>query len=601
MCASPDLTADSLPPGLTLEQCQQQLQLADLSTAERVHWLRIQGLLLLESGQVEAAIATADQALLLQPDAALIYHLRGIALDRASKLLEAIASFDQALELSLSPTAALWRDRGHTLCSLGRYAPALASYQQALKSNPDDVQALSAQGVLLANLRQSRAATKSCDRALALSPTSAEAWNSRGVLQSVAKQYPEALTCFDQAIALNAGLDRAWCSRGIALLQLEHYRDAIASFDQALQLQPFRVEAWKASAWTDRAYCLLKLGQVHEAITSCDRALDIQPQSYHASLYKVVSLVMAGQLLRQLNRYDTRPQILPLFSTIFQALKYRLVWLVTVLGLLSLGQGMLPALVQHGLSILLSVGMIGLIVTDLWKQRSRFGFVWRTYFHNHWLTYARALATVFVTLLTYSMAEQIAPPYLKWGWANLVFGQPGNIIFQPFHLFDEASMSPADAPVAAVNVADYVASALPTAHPAGSLIETAVQAIASINYEAIFAVGFWLLLLFGIPFWAELEERIFRQGANTWRQIAVRSTQFGLAHLLAGIPILGGLVLILPGFLFACRYKYICDRHLRQGHALVQAQAAGVAASTADHAVYNAILISFAVGTILLF
>jgi hypothetical protein len=87
---------------------------------------------------------------------------------------------------------------------------------------------------------------------------------------------------------------------------------------------------------------------------------------------------------------------------------------------------------------------------------------------------------------------------------------------------------------------------------------------------------------------------------STWRQIAVRSTQFGLAHLIAGIPIVAGLVLILPGFLFACRYKYVHDRCLKQTHDPIQAQEAGVAASTADHAVYNAILVTILMTTLIL-
>lgn len=457
MHASSDFAADALPPGLTLEQCRQQLQAADLSPGERVQWLYRQGLLLVRAGQFEDAIATSDQALALQSDSALAHYLRGLALD---------------------------------------------------------------------------------------------------------------------------GAGRGW--------------EAIASFDRALQQQPFRVEAWKASAWTHRAYGLVKLGQFADAIASCDRALEMQPQSYHAALYKVISLVMTGQWVRYLSRRDTRPQMLRLLGTIGQTLKYRLLLLVSVLLLLGWGQGMLPAAVRHGLSMLFSAGMIGLIVADLWKQRSRVGFVWQTYCHHHWLTYGRAFATVVATLFTYTVADQIAPSYLKWGWANLVFGQPGNIIFQPFYLFDQSSSSSANATVATANIADAASNAF------GTPLETVMGAIASIDYEAIFILSFWLLLLFGIPFWARLEERIFRRGAHTWRQIAVRSTQFGLVHLLAGIPILGGLVLILPGFLFACRYKYIHDRHLRQGHSPLQAQDAGVAASTADHAVYNAILISLAVGTILL-
>ena len=115
-----------------------------------------------------------------------------------------------------------------------------------------------------------------------------------------------------------------------------------------------------------------------------------------------------------------------------------------------------------------------------------------------------------------------------------------------------------------------------------------------------YIIGFWLLLIFGIPFWARLEERIFRQGANTWQQIAVRSTQFGLVHLIVGIPILAGFVLIVPGFCFAWRYKFVHDRHWQRHQNSLLAQEAGVAASTADHAVYNAILVTLVTLTFVL-
>jgi len=89
-----------------------------------------------------------------------------------------------------------------------------------------------------------------------------------------------------QAADLSTGERVQWLYRqGLLWVRAGQFEAAIASFDRALQQQPFRVEAWKASAWTHRAYRLVKLGQFAEAIASCDRALEMQPQSYHAALY----------------------------------------------------------------------------------------------------------------------------------------------------------------------------------------------------------------------------------------------------------------------------------------------------------------------------
>ena len=54
-----------------------------------------------------------------------------------------------------------------------------------------------------------------------------------------------------------------------------------------------------------------------------------------------------------------------------------------------------------------------------------------------------------------------------------------------------------------------------------------------------------------------------------------------------------GFVLAVPGVLVAWRYKYVHDRFLKKiEDDELKAQEAGVAASTKDHAIYNAILIS---------
>ncbi|GAB4469706.1 MAG: hypothetical protein OHK0037_28040 [Elainellaceae cyanobacterium] len=593
MYADSDFDADFLSSGnlahLTLAECVQRLGDPRLPEAERAGLLCRLGWWQLQDGQLEGAIAQFDQVLLLRPDLVAAYHGRARALDGLGRFQEAIANYDQAVKLAAAPGAMLWRDRGCTLRSLGRYGEALTSYGKALERRPQDALSMSAKGSLLAVLRrQKRAAMQLCDRALQLDPNLPEAWNSKGVVHSVAGQYAEAQQCYERAIALDNRLDRAWSNRGIAMLRQDRVLEAIANFEQALSLAPHRQEAWKAATWAHQGRALMKLGRYDRAIASFDEALRLQRGYAPAALNRLLSLGVTDKLGGELRQAETRRALLENVGAVLNAAKLRLALVLGAVLLLSLGQGPAAEMLRQGVSVLLSLGVLGLIVADLWRQRSRLGFVWQTYFGTHWLTYGRALGIVVATLVTYSVADAIAPPFLRWGWSDLVFGRPGNVIFQPFNLIKDAAPSPPP-------VTDLPATPMPGLESPPPIPE----AVSQFNWATLLILLFWLLLLLGIPFWARLEERLFRRGANTWRQIGVRSTWFGLAHLLAGIPILGGLVLILPGFLFACRYKYVRDRHLQKTGNAFQSEEAGVRASTADHAAYNAILITIAAAVLI--
>jgi tetratricopeptide (TPR) repeat protein len=588
-----------------------------LTAQERVELLSREALLLLGQGQPEGAIASCDQALELQPDAVEAHHYRGIALEHLGQFAAAVAAYDRAIACTPSPSAQIWSDRGNALRSAGNYPKALESYDRALGVQPEFYPALSSKGSLLALLGKPREALAVCDRAIALQPDAADAWNSRGVALLRLNQAQAALGCFEQALERQPDFDRALCNRGVALLRLEQPEGAIASLEEALNIaqQP---QAWHVNAWISCAFAHLKLGQYEATVASCDRALAMSPNSYPAALYRLVAVLMAGQVLAQLKQLEGRRALLKNLTVVVQYLKFRLLVLVGAIALLAFGQGTWLAGARTILPLLISFGVILLVLVDLWKHRSRLNFVWTTYFRNHPLTYLRSLAIVLTTLTIYGVADSIAPPFLRWGWASWVFGNPGNIIFQPFNLFrsntpvpllDGQNLPSLPSPPLTLLSSLPHPSTYPLIHSVLEPVERSTHLFSSLSTHPpihpstlpslLFALTFWLLLLFGIPFWARLEERIFRRGANSWRQIAVRSTQFGLAHLFAGIPLLGGFVLIVPGFLFACRYKYIFEKHLKQTGDLQKAQEAGFVASTADHAIYNAILITLAVAILL--
>jgi hypothetical protein len=96
---------------------------------------------------------------------------------------------------------------------------------------------------------------------------------------------------------------------------------------------------------------------------------------------------------------------------------------------------------------------------------------------------------------------------------------------------------------------------------------------------------FLVLLIPGLPLFAEAEERMFRLGAEQRTRLGRlrRSLEFGLVHAIIGIPIGVALALSIGG-------AYFTDRYLRAFRRTGSAPAA-VLESTRAHLAYNAIIV----------
>lgn len=244
--------------------------------------------------------------------------------------------------------------------------------------------------------------------------------------------------------------------------------------------------------------------------------------------------------------------------------KYPLLFFGSFLLIFLCGRGPVGEVVKLAISVSFSVLIVTLILDELWFNRNQLSFVRNIYFKSGFFTYVRSFFIALTTLTLTVVAYFFVPPFMRWGWGSLISSGPKNVLLQPLDTIEKVAPTPATSPAF------------------------------SLDYGAILIVIFWVVLILILPFWAQTEERIFRQGANSWDKICFQSVLFGLVHLTVGIPIYIGFVLAVPGFLFACRYKYAHDRYLKNvDNDELKAQEAGVAASTADHAIYNAIIISF--------
>ncbi|MGB7449292.1 MAG: tetratricopeptide repeat protein, partial [Ornithinimicrobium sp.] len=159
---------------------------------------------LFDLGRFEEAIASYDQALQIQPDYDLAWHNRGWALFKLGQFEEALSSFDQALQIQ-PDNDATWGGRGWALFKLGQFEEALSSFDQVLKIQPDCQDAWYMRGKALGYLRQLEKAIVSFDQALKIQPDDYLAWYNRGIAAAnsggrekflfppsyIARQHPE--------------------------------------------------------------------------------------------------------------------------------------------------------------------------------------------------------------------------------------------------------------------------------------------------------------------------------------------------------------------------------------------------------------------------
>lgn len=205
--------------------------------ASRVRRLTLLGHRQLTHQDPHGALASFDQALMLEPDRTTLHMGRGKALLNLQRFDDALLSFDHALKQEPDIAEAHYR-RGNALLRLGRSTDALACYEQALKLEPGFVDALYNQGLALQGLKRSKEAIGSYDRVLEINPDDAEALNNRGNAWSDLKRPERALASYNRAVELRPDLADGLHNQGVALQELKRPADAVCSFEKLVALAP---------------------------------------------------------------------------------------------------------------------------------------------------------------------------------------------------------------------------------------------------------------------------------------------------------------------------------------------------------------------------
>lgn len=188
----------------------------------------------------------------------------------------------------------------------GESAQAHALYEQVLRQDPGNFDALHLSGVVARQRGDAQLALDLIGRAIALDGTRAIAHCNLGAAQQDAGRDADALASYERALALQPGYPLALCNRGNALRRLGRLGDALDSYAAALALSPRYPEAL-----CHRALALQDLGRHDEALDGFAAALEARPAYPEAVHGAAVSLLAGGKIEQALAGFDRAVQLRP--------------------------------------------------------------------------------------------------------------------------------------------------------------------------------------------------------------------------------------------------------------------------------------------------
>ncbi len=217
------------------------------------------------------ALSTFSAILALDPDNIQAACNIGITLSQAGRHEDALADFD-ALLVRAPSHAPAWNARALSLWQLNRLPEAEASYTQALKLDPSFADALANRAALRSTQGRSALAHQDYGAALQSAPGHAEAHNGLGVLLANERRWPKAIDHYRHALALNPSLTAALNNLGTALVESGHAAEALANFDQAIARQPQFIDAR-----VNRSNLLARMRRFDEAAYEARAVLALDP------------------------------------------------------------------------------------------------------------------------------------------------------------------------------------------------------------------------------------------------------------------------------------------------------------------------------------
>ena len=192
------------------------------------------GLALAYEGELEAALASFELAIEIQPNFAPVFLHKSILLKKSNRLDEALIAINKAIA-SQEKNANLYNQKGVFLKDLKRYSEAEKALNQAISISPRAI-FYSNRGNLYSDQGKVELALADYSRAIEIDPKDVEAYINRGSLYNDQGKIELALADYNQAISLNPNFAVAYYNLGVAQMKIKNNEAARTNFQKAQQL-----------------------------------------------------------------------------------------------------------------------------------------------------------------------------------------------------------------------------------------------------------------------------------------------------------------------------------------------------------------------------
>lgn len=182
------------------------------------------------------AFECANKAIAIDPENALGYRQRGVALHIKGEYDKSFADFNKAIELK-KDFAEAYYSRGLSWNYLGDMDKAMADYDKAIELKNDYSAAYINRGILWYNQQDYNKAIADYDKAIKLDDDY-NAYNNRGNSYYQKGEYAKAISDYSKAIELNPKYANAYHNRGEALFAGADFQKAIEDYQKAIEIDP---------------------------------------------------------------------------------------------------------------------------------------------------------------------------------------------------------------------------------------------------------------------------------------------------------------------------------------------------------------------------
>ena len=223
----------------------------------------------------------------------------------------AVADFRAALEFDPNCWRAL-HNRGVSYAQSGQFAEAFDDITKVIQLNPKFAKAYSNRATLYVQAGDFDRALADYEAALAIEPTMLPALVGRGRLCHMTGRLEEALVCLDRAIEQEGNNADVICSRADLLVDLGQYSEALVDYARAIDLNPNFEHAYRNGAWLLATCPDDSIRDAEGAINGAKSALECGYGERHAALDTLAAaLANAGRFDEAVGTIEQAIEVAP--------------------------------------------------------------------------------------------------------------------------------------------------------------------------------------------------------------------------------------------------------------------------------------------------